>query len=183
MSAYLRMGDWFVQRGILSPVQLERAVELQRESRRRFGEILVSSGLVSEEDVVGCLSDQYDMPVADFTSFEPQEEALALVPSHFALSHLLLPVRIDESVFECVMSDPVDLPVVDELRQALKRRLSVSLATPTALYTQITKAYRVTGAPKLELFKQSERPRPPRRKSVKAQVDRQQLLEELKEAM
>jgi hypothetical protein len=55
-----RLGDLFVQRGLISQGQLEAALEEQRESGMKLGEILVEKGWVSRVDLASVISKQWD---------------------------------------------------------------------------------------------------------------------------
>jgi len=182
MNKYRRMGDWLVQRGLLTSAQVDRAVAQQRGTKVRFGEILVASGEVSEAQVNECLAEQYCLPVADLTKVRSRHEARQMVAPNFALAHLLLPVAVDKTTFECVIADPVDLPVIDDLRRALNRRLVLSLAPPSALREAIERAYRVPQSPRLKLIEDGVLVRTRRRRRVTPQLDRDQLLNDLARA-
>jgi hypothetical protein len=55
-----RLGDLFVQRGLINQQQLEEALEEQRENGGKLGEILVEKGWVSRVDLAGVISKQWD---------------------------------------------------------------------------------------------------------------------------
>src|SRR5919197_4623354 len=55
-----RLGDLFVQRGLITREQLEEALEDQREHGGKLGEILVEKGWVSRVDLAGVISKQWD---------------------------------------------------------------------------------------------------------------------------
>jgi len=48
-----RIGEFFIENGIIDPSQLDEALELQKDNPdRRIGEILVTLGVLSKEDLV-----------------------------------------------------------------------------------------------------------------------------------
>jgi hypothetical protein len=55
-----RLGDLFVQRGLINQEQLAEALEEQRENGGKLGEILVEKGWVSRVDLAGVISKQWD---------------------------------------------------------------------------------------------------------------------------
>jgi hypothetical protein len=55
-----RLGDLFVQRGLINQAQLVEALEAQRENGGKLGEILVEKGWVSRVDLAGVISKQWD---------------------------------------------------------------------------------------------------------------------------
>jgi hypothetical protein len=55
-----RLGDLFVQRGLINHHQLAEALEEQRHKGGKLGEILVEKGWVSRVDLAGAISKQWD---------------------------------------------------------------------------------------------------------------------------
>ena len=50
--AYMRLGDLLLSSGVISHEQLERALELQKESKERLGDVLVQSGIITEQQLI-----------------------------------------------------------------------------------------------------------------------------------
>ena len=49
----IRIGDLLVQKGYITDDQLSQALEQQREQKGKLGEVLISMGLVTEEQFAG----------------------------------------------------------------------------------------------------------------------------------
>jgi hypothetical protein len=56
--SWRRLGDIFVERGFVTPQQLEQALERQRETGERVGEALVAQGSISKFELAGALAEQ-----------------------------------------------------------------------------------------------------------------------------
>ena len=54
----LRIGDLLVNEKLITNEQLDRALEVKKESDKKLGEIIVELGFASEESVVKALSNQ-----------------------------------------------------------------------------------------------------------------------------
>ena len=65
------IGEIFVERGLVTDAQLEEALEQQRTSGTRLGEILVASGKLSRLELASALADQW----ATFQKLRPPAEA------------------------------------------------------------------------------------------------------------
>ena len=59
-AAMPRLGDIFVERGLISGEQLEEALQQQRETGGKLGEILVDLGFVTRVALAGVISEQWD---------------------------------------------------------------------------------------------------------------------------
>jgi type IV pilus assembly protein PilB len=185
MVQYRRIGELLMEKGFITCRQLQSALKAQLRTGLRFGEILTMTGKVTEEQITQCLAEQYDYPMVDPESLTPEMEALSLVDKGFALSRLVLPVRVVDGSLECVVSDPVDIAVTDTLTHTLHMRMTFCLAPPTRLYSAIARAYGVVLVPYAEGVEMESRPSPPKdvvrekAKVVQPQKDRTALLEEL----
>ena len=56
--SWRRLGEIFVERGFVTPEQLEQALERQRETGERVGEALVAQGSISKFELAGALAEQ-----------------------------------------------------------------------------------------------------------------------------
>jgi hypothetical protein len=56
--SWRRLGDIFVERGFVTPDQLEQALERQQETGERVGEALVAQGSISKFELAGALAEQ-----------------------------------------------------------------------------------------------------------------------------
>jgi hypothetical protein len=139
MTTYQKMGEWLVSAGLLNPAQLKEALKAQRAARGRLGEVLTAMGLVTEDQVLMCLSAQYDLPLADLDRMVPDQAALRLVSHAFAQANLFLPVEIRGSEIHVVCSDPIDIRPSDELTRITGKRCRLQLASPTSLYRSINR--------------------------------------------
>lgn len=143
MSRYQRVGDFLVEKGIITEAQRDEALVVQKKTENRFGEVLVSMGIVTECQIVACLAEQYDLPIANMAEIQPTQTALRLVSPTFALSRLILPIMVTDLEFHCAIADPLDIEGTDYLSKALGKRLIISLAGTTEIYRAITKNYAV----------------------------------------
>lgn len=185
MSQYQRVGDWLVTQGVLTEEQRDQAIQVQQQGKSRFGEVVVSLGFTTEAEIANCLAQQYDLPRADLANIKPTEEALKLVSPTFALSRVMLPVKVTQTEFHCVISDPLDIQATDYLTRAIGKRLVLSVGAGSEIFEAITKAYSIP-TEKAETTNStqqvtekipSQKPkRKPRKVKVDEQADRKKLL-------
>jgi len=102
------IGQLLLDKGLVDKEQIQRALEYQQKSGDdlRLGEILVKFGYVSQEDVLACLGEQFDVEVVDV---QPGDEAgiksAALkVSGPFAYGNL----RSESGVHRLVRISPFD---------------------------------------------------------------------------
>ena len=67
--SWQRLGQIFVQRGFVTPEQLDEALQRQRETGERVGEALVAQGAISKFELAGALAEQ--MAILEDPAAEP----------------------------------------------------------------------------------------------------------------
>jgi len=68
MAKYKRIGEILVSEGMVTPEQLEEAVKLQSKEGGRLGDILIRLGYVTEEQILSALSKQLHIPYVSLAS-------------------------------------------------------------------------------------------------------------------
>ena len=82
-----RLGDMLVGAGLLSAEQLEWALERQRSSYKRLGEILLEAELVSDDDIAEARALQLDMPHVQLGDYPIPNALIRLVPYRLARTY------------------------------------------------------------------------------------------------
>ncbi|MCM1261662.1 MAG: Flp pilus assembly complex ATPase component TadA [Butyrivibrio sp.] len=87
----LRLGDVLVNSGVISEEQLERGLQLQKGSGRKLGETLVDEGLVTEENIVRALSSQLNLSTIDLQNVTIEENVISLIPVNVLKKNKMIP--------------------------------------------------------------------------------------------
>jgi type IV pilus assembly protein PilB len=133
-----------VDAGVIDAGQLQAVLAHQRRWGGKLGQCLVGLNLASEAQVVRALSSKLEFDRVDLAGLEPGPEleaALKLVPGDLALRHKLLPVALDRSSLAVAMSDPTNVPVIDELAFRAGRRIRVLIAGEHEIVQAVRRLY------------------------------------------
>lgn len=87
----LRLGDVLVSNGVITAEDLQKGLELQKGSGRKLGETLVDEGLATEENIAKALSNQFHYDMVDLQNVEIEQDILSLVPANVLKKHKALP--------------------------------------------------------------------------------------------
>lgn len=111
-------GDMFVDEGLITPYQLQLAVNKQVElgGNDPIAKVMVDLGLITDKDRVRCTGKVWDIPFADLTERGPSQDALQLMTPQFAKRFKVLPLAIEDGHLDVAMGNPLDVFVIDELR-------------------------------------------------------------------
>lgn len=150
-----RLGDFLVERCLISQEQLNRALAKQQEVLKPLGEVLIDMKILDEARLAHALADQLDIPYVDLFTTPLQPNAIDLVPEHLARKYKCIPVRINNGFLDVALSDPMDLDALEELSKAAKLEINPLISTRADILESIelqyfTRNYRVSHAQKLE---------------------------------
>ena len=110
-----RLGDFLVENGLLDPKELEKALQIQRNTGKKLGEILVESNLITESQVTQTLAFQLGYKVIDLKNMQINPEVFFQIPKDLAIKHQVIPVHLDERVLTVAMADPLDYECISDL--------------------------------------------------------------------
>jgi type IV pilus assembly protein PilB len=129
-SGRVKLGAVLVASGLLTQEQLDEALDRQRSTGERLGEVLVESRVCSEQDIVTAVAGQMRIGAVDLDRFSPQANAIGLLSRDFMVRHRLMPLRItDDGSLELAMTNPLDVLVMDEVAMRVKRRVVPVICT------------------------------------------------------
>ncbi|HKW72786.1 MAG TPA: ATPase, T2SS/T4P/T4SS family [Candidatus Dormibacteraeota bacterium] len=112
----LRLGERLLAEKLLNESQLYRALELQQQSSRLLGAVLLDLGILDEDRLTAVLSEHLEVPLADLRRDVVDVDAAQLVPADFARRNVLLPIARQNGELTVAMADPGNVHVVNDLR-------------------------------------------------------------------
>lgn len=135
------LGDILVERGLLSPANLEASLRKAALRQQRLGRLLVIDGLVSDMDLARCLAEQFSLKVVEPEAMRPTPAALGKVPEKLIRQFSILPLRIEDGVLQVVVFDPVSVLEIETVRQAAGMAIELSVGAESQIKLAIEKAY------------------------------------------
>ncbi|MDR1471626.1 MAG: Flp pilus assembly complex ATPase component TadA [Synergistaceae bacterium] len=141
---HLKLGDLLVDAGAISKSTLEAALEEQKISRMRLGEILLKNGWLTERQLADALSRQLKLPFISLSKYKPSKEAVKIIPEAVAQRLEVVPLAILESgKIAIAMSDPLNVIAVDELRMITNAEFDINVATASDVRRALMNFYKV----------------------------------------
>ena len=147
-SRYVRIGQRLVAEALVTPEQLDEAVEIQRRSGNRLGSVLVELGHLDVDRLARCLGRWYGMPAALEEHFGQRDPSLqARLSPTLAARYGAVPLNwLDESrrwVALAVM-DPLPVPALEQIAAALGHPLVPVIAADHLVRQSLVRIYGVT---------------------------------------
>ncbi|MDR3321485.1 MAG: Flp pilus assembly complex ATPase component TadA [Synergistaceae bacterium] len=141
---HLKLGDLLVDAGAISKNTLDAALEEQKISRMRLGEILLKNGWLTERQLAEALSRQLKLPLVSLSKYKPTREAIRIIPEAVAQRLEIVPLAILESgKIAIAMSDPLNVIAVDELTMITNAEFEINVATASDVRRALMNFYKV----------------------------------------
>ena len=137
-----RLGDLLLSTQALSPEQLAGALNLQMESGRQLGSILVEQGMLDSRALTQALAAQLGLPTVDLRRERPTPEALAVVREDLARRFSIMPLRLTDGVLDVAIADGSDASVREALARLEVSEVNVYLAPAEDVVASLNAHYR-----------------------------------------
>ena len=131
-----------VEAGLLSQAQLAAALEKQRRVGGKLGALLVSDGLINEEQLLEFLRKQCGIHYISLSKLSVvDEEIVRMVPESIVRQHVLVPIKKYNGTLTIAASDPLDVLVFDDLNLMTGLQIEVVLASEMEIRAFIERYY------------------------------------------
>jgi type II secretory ATPase GspE/PulE/Tfp pilus assembly ATPase PilB-like protein len=94
-----QLGELLKEKRLITEDHIRYALQEQKITQERLGELFERLGFVTQHDVVETLSEQSGVPYMDVDAIIPQEAVLKMFNKNLCLNHLFLPIRrVDRTI-------------------------------------------------------------------------------------
>lgn len=142
------LGQLLLKAQLLTEVQLNEALRVQKLEGKRLGNILLKLGYVNEESLITFLSRQYNAPAINIADHKIDSSILKLIPYETAKRYQLIPISKDGAGLRIAIADPSNNLAIDDVKFLTGMKVSVHVASESAIIDAIEKYY-----PKKEIEK------------------------------
>ncbi len=118
-----RLGEMLLAEGVVTPEQLEAALELSAEIGVFVGQAMVELEYLDEEQLVTFLVRQCRIPHINLTDYDIDREIAELIPSDICRLHSVIPVDRLGNMLTVAMVDPLD----DEAMEAVAEHCDLNV--------------------------------------------------------
>ncbi len=148
----IRIGDYLVEEGHITPEQLEEVLEAQRNSKekKRIGELIVDMGFMSAEKFAQALSVKLNVPYVDLGALDIDSEIARMVPEEIARNQHVIAINKTGRRLTVATDDPVNFNIMEEIKIKTGLDCFPVLATKAAINKAVGKVYQMSDLGELE---------------------------------
>ena len=129
----------------ISEQDLQRALRIGEQKKKRIGEALLEMGLVDELVVIRALCKQFGLPYVDLGKVKLPPATVGLLASDVVREFRVVPVKKEPTGIVVALDDPERMVQLDDLRFRAGTDFRCALTTPTALRDAMKTYYGVEG--------------------------------------
>jgi type IV pilus assembly protein PilB len=128
-----KLGNILVETGLLSAEKLEEALKAQKDSGKRLGQILIEMNVITEEEMAFALAMQLKIPFIDLSDYAIEKKLLDSVPLEVSRKFLCIPIALKHNILEVAMADPLDLNTIKDLQFITGYNIQPAISTSTQI--------------------------------------------------
>jgi type IV pilus assembly protein PilB len=134
-----QLGQILIELGMITPEQLDTALEEHRRTPKSIGRVLIDMGMIKEGDLVRALAEQVGLEFVDLSEYPVDPTATTLLPEALARRYRAIPIGERDGKLLVAMSDPANVYALDDIRTITSRDVQPLVATAADVEQAIQK--------------------------------------------
>lgn len=131
---HMMFGDFLVNNGLLTRRELIEALNTQRDSSGRLGEILVHLSMLSDDQVTGALAKYLQIEYVSLDDLGTIDKEVArIIPESIAKRFCLICIGEIDNKIVVAMADPLNVVAIDTISLKTKRQVKIVLSSSTKI--------------------------------------------------
>ena len=133
--------DILVRKKVLSPEQLDEAINLGESTGIKLQDALAKLNYSSPTETVAAMAEFYNVPFVDLTTLEIPKTVIELVPESVAREHIVIPLALEGNTLKLITSDPTNYEAMQKIQFILNREIMPVLAVKEQIQEAINRNY------------------------------------------
>ena len=140
---WVPLGQMLVQDGILTDEQVATALDRQRRTKERLGQVLIDMHLIDEEVLLKYLGAQFRKePITRQELGALDLDVVKLIPEEVARQHRVIAAERNGRRLIVATADPLNVVAIDDLRRATGLEIDFRIGPGAAIQEAIDRTYR-----------------------------------------
>ncbi len=135
-----RLGDLLVESGLLTEDKLQTALK-EKSVDQKLGDAILQKGYLTEQQLIEVLEFQLGIPHVSLFRYPFDSKLFHLIPKEMAKRNLIIPLRKEEDKLFVAMADPMDFYTIEDLRLSTGFFIETAIATKDDILRAINKYY------------------------------------------
>jgi len=128
-----QLGEILYKAGLVEKQAIIDAIKTSQSTKKRLGQILIERGLLDEETLTKAIAKQFELKYVNLDQVTIPEDARKLIPEDLIKKHNVLPLGMENGRLKVIISDPLDLDMMDAIRFRSNVELDCCVANPSRI--------------------------------------------------
>jgi len=138
-----KFGELLIEAGLITDEALREALSKQKESKKKLGEILTDSGMCSELEIAETIASQLGIQLVDLENIPVEPAAVEIISEKVAKKHLIMPISLEKKILHVAMADPLSYEAFEDVSFVTGYRMKPYVATKSNILWAIEQHYHI----------------------------------------
>jgi type IV pilus assembly protein PilB len=111
-----KLGEILLTRGLVNEEDLEKALAEQRQTKGFLGQILLRRGAIKKRDLADALEAQLGVPSVELSEVTISAEMASYLPENMVRGYRAIPFDVAGNLLSVAMADPLNLTAIESIR-------------------------------------------------------------------
>ena len=136
-----KLGEVLIESGLLTVDKLKDALGVQKREGKRLGEVLIQMRIISEEEMAFALAMQLKIPFIDLRDHTIEDDVIDSIPEEVCQKFVCIPVAVKNNILDVTMADPLNLNMMKDLQFITGYNIQPAISTQSQIIDRLQKYY------------------------------------------
>lgn len=136
-----RLTELLINNKLITPEQLEEALEIQKDKGGKLSAIIVGLNYIKEQDLISVLSQGLGFPLIDLKRFKLDPEVIKFIPAQVARHYQIIPLSKMGDTVTLAMADPLNIFAIDHVKLLTGYKINPIIASTRDIQQVIESLY------------------------------------------
>ena len=141
MMKYFRLGEILVSNGLITDEQLEEALGYQKVNKKRLGETLVELGFVSDREINETLAKKLDVEFIESPLYLVDDTVARLIPESMARKYKIVGLGLRSGSLTIATTDPLDFEAIEDVAMITGLNVKTVISFESEIEKTINRVY------------------------------------------
>ena len=138
-----RLGEILVKKGLLTEEILKQVLIDQKKTDLKFGQYVISRGIVQEKQIIDLLSEQLNIKKYHINDFPLDLELVRYIPIEIAQRNKVVPLKIKGNLLMVAIVDPLEITTLDSIEKLNNMEVEPVICSESEINQLINSMYGV----------------------------------------
>ena len=136
-----KLGELLIESGLLTIDKLKDALETQKSTGKRLGEALIDMKIISEEEMAFSLAMQLKIPFIDLIDYSIKNDVIDCIPEEVCQKFICIPLSMKNNILDVAIADPLDLHIMKDLQFITGYNIQPAISTRSQIRDKLQQYY------------------------------------------